>query len=111
MDVRGDFLWSLCRFYPHSTTTTGVTCKMHEFQIRMNYRATIKRLVFVFQLSHIMLYSTKGLVFLTGDVNSRTGIKPDYVNNAFVRTDDYLNIAEIPMCRTSKDKTVIAQKY
>ena len=54
----------------------------------------------------IMLYSTKGSVFLTGDVNSRTGVKPDYVNNAFGRTDDYLNIAEIPMCRTSKDKTV-----
>ena len=23
MDVRGDFLGSLCRFYPHSTTTTS----------------------------------------------------------------------------------------
>ena len=53
----------------------------------------------------IMLYSTKGSVFLTGDVNSRTGVKPDYVNNTFGRTY-YLNIVEIPMCRMSKDKTV-----
>ena len=54
----------------------------------------------------IMLYSTKGSVFVTGDLNSRSGVKPDYVNNAFGRTDDDLNIVEIPMCRASKDKTV-----
>ena len=54
----------------------------------------------------IMFYSTKGTVFLTGDLNSRTGVKHDGIENAFGRNDDDLNIFEIPMCRISKDKTV-----
>ena len=50
-----------------------------------------------------MLYSTKGSGFLTGDLNSRIGGKHDYVDNAFGKTDEDLNIVEIPVCRVSKD--------
>ena len=53
----------------------------------------------------IMLYSTKGSVFVTGDFNSRTGTKSDYVDNAYGRSDDELNIVEIPFIRASADKT------
>ena len=31
-----------------------------------------------------MLYSTKGSVFVTGDFNSRTGTKSDYVDKLMV---------------------------
>ena len=32
--IRVDFFGSLCRFSPHSTTTTGVTCKMINGRLR-----------------------------------------------------------------------------
>lgn len=60
------------------------------------------------RLDVIMLYSTKGVVFLTGDFNVRTGVRHDYIENALGRNDAaadlYMN--DIPMMRKSHDKTV-----
>ncbi|MCG8113230.1 MAG: endonuclease/exonuclease/phosphatase family protein, partial [Candidatus Thiodiazotropha taylori] len=55
----------------------------------------------------IMLYSSKGVVFLAGDLNSRIGVKHDYVENNFGRSDDILNLFnEIPIARKTNDKGI-----
>lgn len=40
-----------------------------------------------------MLHSTKGVVFLTGDFNSRTGVGQDYLEN-----DRGHNVADADIC-------------
>ena len=55
-----------------------------------------------------MLYSTEGVVLLTGDLNSRTGVRYDYIENAPGRNTTYadLYMNETPELRKSHDKTV-----
>ena len=52
-------------------------------------------------------FQTVGIVYLTGDLNSRTGCRPDFIVNDHINTclddDDY--IPDTPLSRTSADNT------
>ena len=51
-------------------------------------------------------YSNKGQIVVAGDLNSRTGNRPDYIENDFsLFNDDNDNDLDIPLPRYSEDKT------
>ena len=54
----------------------------------------------------IFFFSEKGDVFLTGDLNCRSGNKRDFIEILNGRSDETLSTSSIPIPRVSQDKTV-----
>ena len=54
----------------------------------------------------VFFFSEKGDVFLTGDLNARSGNKRDFIEILNGRSDETLGTSRIPVPRVSQDKTV-----
>ena len=54
----------------------------------------------------VFFFSEKGDVFLTGDLNARSGNKRDFIEILNGRSDEALGTSRIPVPRVSQDKTV-----